>query len=33
MKNERRVQKKMRVAGMERRSDVKEGAKLFHWLL
>jgi hypothetical protein len=32
MKNERKVQKKMRVVGTERRSDVKE-AKLFLWLL
>jgi hypothetical protein len=33
MKNERKVQKKMRVVGTERRSDVKEEATLFVWLL
>jgi hypothetical protein len=33
MKNERKVQKKMRVVGKERRSDVKGEATLFLWLL
>jgi hypothetical protein len=33
MKNERKVQKKMKVVGTERGSDVKEEAALFLWLL
>jgi hypothetical protein len=33
MKNERKVQKKMRVVGKKRKSGVKEEATLFLWLL